>query len=589
MQQVGTITYVNGPVVRARVTGELQMMEQVEVGPEGLIGEVIALDDDLATIQVYEDTAGLVPGDALQGTGMPLGVELGPGLIGSIIDGIERPLVTLAEIAGEFIPRGVVAPALDRERTWSFTPTAVVGDHVSGGATLGTVPETPLLRHSIMVPPDVSGDLVWLADQGDYTVDSPIARVRISKGERELTMMQRWPVRSRRPVAGRLSPNEPLITGQRVIDALFPMAKGGTAAIPGGFGAGKTVLQQGLAKWSDAQVVIYVGCGERGNEMTDVLEEFPELQDPQTGHSLMERTILIANTSNMPVAAREASIYTGITLAEYYRDMGYHVALMADSTSRWAEALREVSGRLEEMPAEEGFPAYLPSRLASFYERAGRVRTLGGQVGSVTVVGAVSPPAGDLSEPVTQHTRRFVRTFWALDKNLAAARHFPAVNWMASYSGYTDTVADWWSENVSPEWTDCRQHVSTVLHRESELQEIVRLVGPDALPDDQRWLLWVARLVREGFLQQNAMDPVDAYTTPLKQMALLQLILHAMDRGREVLAKGAPVSRLENEIDVWPKIIRAASTVPNDDLSALDDLRDQLDAQIDALLQEYQS
>jgi V/A-type H+/Na+-transporting ATPase subunit A len=589
VQQAGTITYVNGPVVRAQVTGELRMMEQVEVGPDGLIGEVIALDGDQATIQVYEETDGLVPGDPVHGTGLPLGIELGPGLIGSIMDGIERPLVALGEIAGEFIPRGVVAPALDRERKWLFEPAAVVGDHVRGGATLGTVPETPLVRHRIMVPPDVSGNLVWLAAEGECSVDSPIARVRTPGGERELTMVQRWPVRTRRPVAERLSPSEPLVTGQRVIDALFPMAKGGTAAIPGGFGAGKTVLQQGLAKWSDAQVVIYVGCGERGNEMTDVLEQFPRLQDPQTGHSLMERTILIANTSNMPVAAREASIYTGITLAEYYRDMGYHVALMADSTSRWAEALREVSGRLEEMPAEEGFPAYLPSRLASFYERAGRVRTLGGQVGSVTVVGAVSPPAGDLSEPVTQHTRRFVRTFWALDKGLAAARHFPAVNWMASYSGYVDTVSDWWRETVSSEWSDCRQQISSVLHREAELQEIVRLVGPDALPDDQRWLLWVGRLIREGFLQQDAIDPLDAYTTPAKQMALLQLFLHAMRRGREVLAKGAPVSRLENEIGVWHEMFRAAATVPNEDLSALEEMRDRLDAQMDALLQEYES
>jgi len=589
VQQAGTITYVNGPVVRVRVTGQLHMMEQVEVGPEGLIGEVIALDGDSATIQVYEETSGLTPGDPLRGTGMPLGVELGPGLVGNIVDGIERPLLALAEIAGDFIPRGVVAPALARDRKWPFTPTAVVGDEVSGGMTLGIVPETPLVRHLIMVPPDLKGDVVWLAGEGEYTVDTPIARVRTSHGLRELTMIQRWPVRTQRPIAERLSPDEPLITGQRVIDTLFPIAKGGTAAIPGGFGAGKTVLQQGLAKWSDAQIVIYVGCGERGNEMTNVLEEFPLLRDPRTGHSIMERTVLIANTSNMPVAAREASIYTGITLAEYYRDMGFHVALMADSTSRWAEALREVSGRLEEMPAEEGFPAYLPSRLASFYERAGRVRTLGGQEGSITVIGAVSPPAGDLSEPVTQHTRRFVRAFWALDKNLAAARHFPSVNWIASYSGYNVAVADWWHEHVSPDWTACQQEIVTLLHRESELQEIVRLVGPDALPDDQRWLLWVARLVREGFLQQSAMDPVDAYTTPAKQIALLKLILHAMRRGREVLSKGAPVSRLENEIEVWPQIVRAASTVPNDDLSALDDLQDQLDAQMDALLEEYQS
>ena len=588
MQQAGTVTFVNGPVVRARVTGPLQMMEQVAVGPYGLVGEVIALEGDRATIQVYEETDGLTPGHALYAAGMPLGIELGPGLIGGIMDGIERPLVALAELAGDFIPRGVHAPALDRERTWAWTPLGAVGEQVHGGMTLGIVHETPLVEHRVMAPPDVAGELTWLAPEGAYPVDAPIARVRTSAGERELTMMQRWPVRVRRPVAERLVPHEPLVTGQRVIDALFPMAKGGTAAIPGGFGAGKTVLQQGLAKWSDAQVVIFVGCGERGNEMTDVLDQFPRLVDPRTGYSLMERTVLIANTSNMPVAAREASIYTGITLAEYYRDMGYHVALMADSTSRWAEALREVSGRLEEMPAEEGFPAYLPSRLASFYERAGLVRTLEGREGSVTVVGAVSPPGGDLSEPVTQHTRRFVRTFWALDKTLAAARHFPAVNWADSYSGYAETVATWWHEKVSPQWAERRRQMAAVLHREAELQEIVRLVGPDALPDDQRWLLWVARLLREGFLQQNAIDPVDAFTTPAKQMALLELILHAMGRGREVLAVGAPVGRLEDEIAVWPRLLRAGATVPNDDLSALDELRAQLDAEMDALLKEYQ-
>jgi len=587
--RAGTVTYVSGPVVRARVTGSLQMMEQVALGADRLVGEVIALDGDRATIQVYEETDGLTPGDPLYGTGMPLGVELGPGLIGGIMDGIERPLVALAELAGDFIVRGVHAPALSRERTWAWAPLATVGEQVHGGMALGTVPETPLVVHRVMAPPDVAGELTWLAAEGEYTVEAPIARVRTSAGERELTMLQRWPVRHRRPVAERLVPHEPLVTGQRVIDALFPMAKGGTAAIPGGFGAGKTVLQQGLAKWSDAQVVIFVGCGERGNEMTDVLDQFPRLVDPQTGHSLMERTILIANTSNMPVAAREASIYTGITLAEYYRDMGFHVALMADSTSRWAEALREVSGRLEEMPAEEGFPAYLPSRLASFYERAGLVRTLEGREGSVTVVGAVSPPGGDLSEPVTQHTRRFVRTFWALDKALAAARHFPAVNWADSYSGYTEVVADWWHQQVSPHWAERRRQVATVLHREAELQEIVRLVGPDALPDDQRWLLWVARLLREGFLQQNAIDPVDAFTTPAKQMALLELILHALERGREVLAVGAPVVRLEEEITAWPRLLRAGATVPNDDLSALDALRAQLDAEMDALLKEYQA
>ncbi|NLD74036.1 MAG: V-type ATP synthase subunit A, partial [Chloroflexi bacterium] len=548
---------------------------------------VIGIRQGVATVQVYEDTTGIRPGDAVYGTGAPLSVELGPGLVGRIYDGIQRPLVSLADRSGDFIQRGVSAPPLDREVTWEWQPVARTGATVQPGDVLGVLPETPLVEHRVMAPPDVTGEVTWLAPAGQYTVDEPVARVSTRRGERTLTMMRRWAVRTRRPVRERLQPSEPLVTGQRVIDTLFPLAKGGTAALPGGFGAGKTVLQHALAKFSDADLIVYVGCGERGNEITDVLTQFPRLIDPRTGHSLMERTLLIANTSNMPVAAREASIYTGITLAEYYRDMGYHVALMADSTSRWAEALREVSGRLEEMPAEEGFPAYLPSRLASFYERAGLVTTLGGQQGSVSIVGAVSPPGGDFSEPVTQHTRRFIRTFWALDKSLAAARHFPAINWLESYSGYVESVTPWWSEHVTEEWPELRQRVMGILQQESQLQEIVRLVGPDTLPDDQRFLLFVARMIHEAFLQQNALDPIDASTSPGKQVAILRVILHGFERGNEIIGLGAPSYRLQDEVAIWPSIVRAKASVPNDDLAAFERLRQEMDAQMDAVRKDY--
>lgn len=587
MKQVGHVTYVSGPVVRAEMTGEAQMMEQTEVSDYHLVGEVISMHQNTAVIQVYEDTAGVRPGDPVYGTGMPLSVELGPGLIGRVFDGIQRLLEELALRSGAFIERGVTVPALDRDRRWPFTPVLEPGAELRGGEILGTVPETSVIEHRVLVPPDVSGSLTWIAPPGEYTVTDAIGAISTTTGERELTMMQRWAVRTRRPVAQRLNPSTPLITGQRVVDTLFPLAKGGTATVPGGFGAGKTVLQHALAKWSDADIVIYIGCGERGNEITDVLTEFPELQDPKTGRSLMERTILVANTSNMPVAAREASIYTGITLAEYYRDMGYHVALMADSTSRWAEALREVSGRLEEMPAEEGFPAYLPSRLAFFYERAGLVSTLSGREGSVTVVGAVSPQGADFSEPVTQHTRRFVRVFWALDKTLAAARHFPSVNWLESYSGYTGDVAQWWTTNVAEDWDDLRGKTMEILQQESELQEIVRLVGPDTLPDSQRFTLLVARLIKEAFLQQNAMHPVDGYTTPAKQVALLRLLMHLFHRGSQIIEMGAPSSRIQNEVDIWGRLVRAKSDVPNDDLSALEQLRNQMDEQLDRIAGDY--
>jgi len=586
-REAGHITWVSGPVVRANITGELQMMEQVEVGGDRLVGEVIRLNKQVATIQVYEETSGVRPGDLVYGLGLPLSVQLGPGLLGGIFDGIQRPLEILAARSGNFVGRGVTVSPLDQNRRWAFSPKMEAGADVMPGQVLGAAPETELVEHRILTPPDVAGQLVWIAPAGDYTIEDAIARVRTLSGERVLTMAQRWPVRAPRPVEQRLPPSTPLVTGQRVVDTLFPVTKGGTAALPGGFGAGKTVLQQALAKWSDADIVVYIGCGERGNEMTDVLVQFPTLKDPRTGRSLMERTILIANTSNMPVAAREASIYTGITLAEYYRDMGYHVALMADSTSRWAEALREVSGRLEEMPAEEGFPAYLPSRLASFYERAGLVNSLCGRQGSVTIVGAVSPPSGDFSEPVTQHTQRFTRTFWALDKSLAAARHFPSVNWLDSYSGYARDVEGWWSNQVSANWATLRGWVLDTLGQESRLQEIVRLVGPDALPDSQRFILLVSRMIKESFLQQNAMDAVDAYTTPNKQVALLDLLQHLYTRGQRIVDKGCPVGRIQSELTIWPDLVRAKATVPNDDLAALEIIRRSMDEQLDRIEQQY--
>jgi len=568
------------------VTG-LQMLEQVEVGEQHLVGEVISLQGQVATIQVYEETVGLLPGAPVYGLGMPLGVELGPGLMAGIFDGIQRPLEVIQARTGLYIAGGIAAPALDRERRWHLQPALAVGQLLHGGETLGSVVETPLVTLHLPTPARIQGEVTWVAPEGDYTVLDTVARVRTAQGEQALTMMERWPVRQPRPSAERLPPTTPLITGQRVIDTLFPIAKGGTAAVPGGFGAGKTVLQQALAKWSEADIVIYVGCGERGNEMADVLREFPNLTDPKSGRPLIERTILIANTSNMPVAAREASIYTGITLAEYYRDAGLHVALMADSTSRWAEALREISGRLEEMPAEEGFPAYLPSRLASFYERAGRVRTLSGQEGSVTLIGAVSPPSGDFSEPVTQHTQRFVRVFWALDKTLASARHFPAINWVESYSGYVSDVSSYWAERVSQGWAADRARVVEILQGEARLQEIARLVGPDSLPDAQRYLLFVARLIKDAFLQQNAMDPVDAYTTPVKQAAILRLLVDTYDRGLDVIALGAPVGRLQDEVTVWPQVRRLGSTVANDDVASISALQEQIVTQLAAIEEDY--
>ncbi len=584
--QIGEVIWVNGPVVRVRGSQHIGMLEVVEVGDEHLIGEIIGLERDVITVQVYEETAGLRPGAPVFSTGYPLSVELGPGLLQSIFDGIQRPLPVLELRSGAFIGRGIKTTPLYRKQKWAFTPRAQVGDRVQGGAILGVVPETALIEHRILTPPDVEGTLTWIAPAGEYTIVDPIARLQTPRGEQEITMLQRWPVRRPRPYRRRLLPTEMLVTGQRVLDTFFPLVKGGTAAIPGGFGAGKTLAQHQVAKWSDADVVVYVGCGERGNEMTEVLQEFPELKDPRSGRSLMERTILIANTSNMPVAAREASIYTGITLAEYYRDMGYHVAIMADSTSRWAEALREISGRLEEMPAEEGYPAYLAARLAEFYERAGYTITLNGAPGSVSIIGAVSPPGGDFSEPVTQHTRRFIRCFWALDKTLASARHFPAINWLDSYSEYVDEVAGWWRDQGYVDWYTLRTQAMEILQRESHLQQIVKLVGPDALPDDQRLILETARLLREGILQQSALDAVDAYATIEKQIQMLRAILHFHDRAARIVAKGCPIILLHN-LPVVNTLVRMKTNIPNDAVKQIGKLIADMDTQMDQLEHEY--
>jgi V/A-type H+-transporting ATPase subunit A len=584
-EPIGTITWISGPVVRARGSRQAGMLELVRVGEERLLGEIIGLENDILTIQVYEETSGLRPGAPIYGTGLPLSVELGPGLLGSIFDGVQRPLSVMQMQRGSFVGRGVHLTPLYRKNRWNYTPILRVGDVVNGGEILGTVPETAAIEHRVLVPPGMKGKLTWTADPGMYMLEEPIARVQTAQGEKELAMLQRWPVRRPRPSKNRLDQEEVLVTGQRVLDTFFPMAKGGAAAIPGGFGAGKTVLQQSIAKWADAQVIVYIGCGERGNEMTEVLQEFPELVDPRSGHPLMERTVLIANVSNMPVAAREASIYTGITVAEYYRDMGYHVALMADSTSRWAEALREISGRLEEMPAEEGYPAYLASRLAEFYERAGYVETYSGKRGSVSVIGAVSPPGGDFSEPVTQHTKRFIRCYWALDKSLASARHFPSINWLDSYSEYIDSVADWWCEQVDQDWVAIRAESLEILQEESRLSRIVKLVGPDALPDEQRLILETARLLREGFLQQSALDDVDSYSTIQKQIRMLNLIMHFHRRARSVIKHGVTSTTI-HELPVVNTLVRMKSQVPNEQLDRLDLIKKEIDEQMDRLESE---
>jgi len=584
--EVGKITWISGPVVRARGSRNVGMLELVEVGDERLVGEVIGLRGDTMTVQVYEETAGMQPGAPIYGTGLPLSVELGPGLIQSIFDGVQRPLPLIQQATGSFISRGSRFNPIDHEKEWKFTPTAKVKDEVRGGAVLGVVMETDTFEHRVMVHPDDHGTLTWVAGAGQYNVTDTIAKIKVGKEEKPITMLQRWPVRQPRPYVQRLGAHIPLITGQRVLDTFFPVAKGGAAGIPGPFGSGKTVTQHSIAKWADAHVIVYIGCGERGNEMTEVLQEFPHLTDPRSGRPLMERTVLIANTSNMPVAAREASIYTGITIAEYYRDMGYDVALMADSTSRWAEALREVSGRLEEMPAEEGYPAYLAGRLAEFYERAGRVETMSGASGSVSVVGAVSPPGGDFSEPVTQHTKRFIRCFWALDKSLASARHFPSINWLDSYSEYLEDVAGWWQKEVGKDWLAMRNQAMEILSEEDRLSQIVKLVGPDALPDEQRLILETARLLREGFLQQNALDDVDAFSTVQKQIRMLELILHFHERAARIVKHGAPISVIHS-LPVVDTLIRMKTLVPNDELDKLGEIEKTMDEQMSKLDTEY--
>ncbi len=579
------VTRVSGPIATATGMHGAQMYEVVEVGELGLVGEVVRLIGDRATIAVYEDTTMLKPGSPIKRTGAPLSVWLGPGLVGNIYDGIQRPLPGIQARSGAWIRRGEKVDPLDTAKRWTFEQKVKAGDAVQRGRTIGEVPESPLVRHLCLVPPGMSGTVKSIVGKGDYTIRDTVAIIETADGPKELAMLQRWPVRQPRPIRERLRILQPLVTGQRIIDTFFPIGKGGTAAIPGGFGTGKTITQHQLAKWSDADIIVYIGCGERGNEMTEVLREFPELKDPRSGRPLMERTILIANTSNMPVAAREVSIYTGITLAEYYRDQGRDVAVFADSTSRWAEALRELAARLEEMPAEEGFPATLPTRLAQFYERAGAVRTLADQRASVSIVGAVSPPGGDFSEPVTQHTRRFVRCFWALDTELAYARHYPAIHWLRSYSEYTEDVAAWW-QIQAPDWNDMRTEAMTILQREDRLQQIVKLVGPDVLPDTQRLILFIAEIFKDGFLTQSAYDEKDSYCTPERQVALLRLILTLYRRGRDLVHAGVPLALLR-QLPSVTEIVRAKVAFGNNEMDGLRELEARVGRELDALAREH--
>lgn len=575
---------INGPVVTVRGASDFSMMEMVYVGRERLVGEIIGITSELTTIQCYEETTGLRPGDPVEGTHTQMNLMLGPGILDNIFDGIERPLAEIEKEVGAFISRGSQVSSLDTEKEWDVTVTAKVGDELSGGEVYATAPETRIITHRLMVPPLMSGRVVEAKPDGRYRLNDVIVKIEDKYGAvHELTLCQRWPIRTPRPIKRRLTPTIPLITGQRVIDTLFPVSKGGTAAIPGGFGTGKTMTQHQLAKWCDADIIVYVGCGERGNEMSQVLQEFSELVDPKTGRPMTDRTTLIANTSNMPVAAREASIYTGITLAEYYRDMGYDVAIMADSTSRWAEALREISGRLEEMPAEEGFPAYLPSRLSEFYERAGRADVLSGSEGSVTIIGAVSPQGSDFSEPVTQNTKRFTRCFWALDKSLAYARHYPAVNWMDSYSEYFTDLDPWYEENFGREFTEYRGSISALLQEENRLMEIVKLIGSDVLPDDQKLIIEIARIIRVGFLQQNAFHKDDTYVPLMKQKLMMQTILHLYNRAKAAVAENIPVSRIR-DTGLFEKITKMKYDIPNDNLSVFDEYIRDIDEKIKTVL-----
>lgn len=583
----GTIKKVAGPLVIAEGMRDANMFDVVRVSEQRLIGEIIEIHGDQASVQVYEETSGLGPGEPVESTGAPLSVELGPGLIGSIFDGIQRPLEEIMKVSGNNLQRGVEIPALDHKKKWHFQPLKKAGDSVTGGDIIGTVQESPIVVHKILVPNGLMGKLRSIKE-GDYTIDETVAVVDTPNGSSQnLTLMQKWPVRVGRPYQQKLSPDMPLVTGQRVIDTLFPIAKGGVAAVPGPFGSGKTVVQHQLAKWAEADIVVYIGCGERGNEMTDVLNEFPELKDPKTGFSLMERTVLIANTSDMPVAAREASIYTGITIAEYFRDMGYSVALMADSTSRWAEALREMSGRLEEMPGEEGYPAYLGSRLAQFYERAGRVVTVGSEKreGALSVIGAVSPPGGDISEPVSQATLRIVKVFWSLDSDLAYKRHFPAVNWLTSYSLYVDTMEKWFNEHVNASWMNLRARLMRLLQEEAELNEIVQLVGMDALSAPDRLKLEASRSIREDFLHQDAFHEVDTYTPLQKQFTMMQLVLDYYDKAVEALGKGASIEDLVN-LPVRERIGRFKYIQEQDMKAEYDAILKALSKQIEELSQK---
>ncbi len=578
MTSKGVIYGINGPVVYVKGRTEFKMAEMVYVGNERLVGEVIRLSSERTTIQVYEETTGVKPGEPVVGTGAPISVTLAPGILDNIFDGIERPLAKIAERSGSYISRGISVDSLDGEKLWDAHITVREGQEVLGGSIICEVQETHAIVHKCMVPPDMEGTIISAVTDGKYTIHDTIAVLQLEDGtEVNLTMVQKWPIRVPRPVHKRFPASRPLITGQRILDTLFPIAKGGTAAVPGGFGTGKTMTQHQIAKWSDADIIIYIGCGERGNEMTQVLEDFSELVDPRTGNKLMARTTLIANTSNMPVAAREASIYTGITLAEYYRDMGYDVAIMADSTSRWAEALRELSGRLEEMPAEEGFPAYLASRLSEFYERAGMMHNMNGTEGSVSIIGAVSPQGGDFSEPVTQNTKRFVRCFWGLDKSLAYARHFPAIHWLTSYSEYLQDLAPWYKDNVSPNFVDYRNQLMAILNQESSLMEIVKLIGSDVLPDDQKLVLEIARVIRLGFLQQNAFHQEDTCVPMEKQFRMMEIILYLYRKCRSLITMGMPISVLREE-NIFEKIISVKYDIANDEMYKFDEYEKDIDA-----------
>lgn len=577
MSKTGVIYGINGPVIYLKGNTDFKISEMVYVGKEKLVGEVISLEKDLTTIQVYEETSGLRPGELVSASGESVSVTLAPGILNNIFDGIERPLERIADAGGMFITKGITVDSLDTKKLWKTHVTVAEGDILRGGDIIAEVQETPSILHKCMLPPYVEGKVINVVPDGDYTISDTIVTMELENGTtREFSMTQKWPIRVPRPVHDRIPASVPLITGQRILDTMFPIAKGGTAAVPGGFGTGKTMTQHQIAKWSDADIIIYIGCGERGNEMTQVLEEFGELIDPKSGNPLMDRTALIANTSNMPVAAREASIYTGLTLAEYYRDMGYDVAIMADSTSRWAEALRELSGRLEEMPAEEGFPAYLASRLSAFYERAGMMHNLNGTEGSVSIIGAVSPQGGDFSEPVTQNTKRFVRCFWGLDKSLAYSRHFPAIHWLTSYSEYLMDLSGWYAEYVSPKFVDYRNQLMALLNQESSLMEIVKLIGSDVLPEDQKLILEIARVIRLGFLQQNAFHPDDTCVSLEKQFKMMDVILYLLSTCRKLVALGMPVSVLKED-HIFERVIAIKYDVPNDHLEKMDDYKKAID------------